>query len=176
MPSRAFAFLLCASLAAPAVAFAGCDGAPAALPPSASHPRLGTAVPDFSRRTLDGGKIDTASSRGSVLVVKFFAKYCAPCKKTLPAAQKLSQAHEDVQWVGVSVDEYASDAQELVQTYGLTFPIIHDQGRALTGRYGVSEMPVTFVVDRAGVVQWVGGPGQDESALRDAIAFVRAGG
>ena len=61
-------------------------------------------------------------------------------------------------------------AQALVQGYGLSFPVVHDRGNVLAGRFRVREMPVTFVVDGQGVVQWVGGPGQNEGDLAQAIA------
>jgi len=142
---------------------------PAGPPPSAPSPLAQQGVPDFARPTLAGARVDTEQLRGKVVVIKFFAKYCEPCKRTLPAAQKLHQKHPEVAFVGVSEDEYASDAQALVQSYGLTFPVVHDQGNVLAGRFRVSEMPVTFVVDAQGVVQWVGGPGQDEEDLAAAI-------
>lgn len=142
---------------------------PAGPPPSAPSPLAQQAVPDFARPTLGGDRIDTAQLRGKVVVIKFFAKYCEPCKRTLPAAQKLHQQHGEVAFVGVSEDEYASDAQALVQSYGLTFPVVHDQGNVLAGRFRVHEMPVTFVIDAQGVVQWVGGPQQDEDDLAAAI-------
>lgn len=142
---------------------------PAGPPPSAPSPLAQESVPDFSRPTLAGARVDTEALRGQVVVIKFFAKYCEPCKRTLPAAQKLHQAHPNVAFVGISEDEYASDAQALVQSYGLSFPVVHDQGNVLAGRFRVSEMPVTFLVDAQGVVQWIGGPGQDEDDLAAAI-------
>jgi cytochrome c biogenesis protein CcmG/thiol:disulfide interchange protein DsbE len=143
---------------------------PAGPPPSAPSPLAQQGVPDFARPTLAGASVDTEKLRGKVVVIKFFAKYCEPCKRTLPAAEKLHRKHAEVAFVGVSEDEYASDAQVLVDTYGLSFPIVHDQGNVLAGRFRVSEMPVTFVVDTQGVVQWIGGPGQDEDDLAAAIA------
>lgn len=142
---------------------------PAGPPPSAPSPLAQQSVPDFARPTLAGARVDTEQLRGKVVVIKFFAKYCEPCKRTLPAAQALHRKHPGVAFVGVSEDEYASDAQALVDGYGLTFPVVHDQGNVLAGRFRVSEMPVTFVVDAQGVVQWVGGPGQDEDDLAAAI-------
>jgi len=130
------------------------------------------SVPDFARPTLAGARIDTEQLRGQVLVIKFFAKYCEPCMRTLPAAEKLHQKHPEVAFIGISEDEYASDAQSLVDGFGLSFPIVHDQGNILAGRFRVSEMPVTFVVNGQGVVQWVGGPDQDEDDLAAAVAAV----
>lgn len=147
---------------------AGCH--PVGPPPSAPSPLAHKSVPDFARPSLAGPRIDTKELRGKVMVIKFFAKYCEPCKHTLPAAEKLHRKHPEVTFVGVSEDEYASDAQALIDGFGLSFPVVHDQGNVLAGRFRVSEMPVTFVVDAQGVVQWVGGPGQDENDLAAALA------
>ncbi len=143
-------------------------------PPSAPSPLADTKAPTFARDTLAGGRIDTATLGGKVTVVKFFAEYCEPCKRTLPAAQELHEKMGDVAFVGVSEDERSEDALSLVRTYGLTFPVVLDRGNVLAGRFRVSELPVTFVIDAAGTVAWVGGPGHDEKALERAVRAVKA--
>ncbi len=130
-------------------------------------------MPDFARPALDGGKIDTALLRGKPVVLKFFAEHCEPCKRTLPAAERLHEEHPEVSFVGVSADDYAATARAIGKLYGLSFPIVHDSGRALQGRFRVTELPVTFVVDRAGLVRWVGGPAQSEKDLEQAIDVLR---
>ncbi len=150
------------------LALAGC-GSERGLPASASSPLSGKPLPSFSRRTLGGAPVDTKALAGKVVVVKFFAEYCAPCTKTLPAAQALATEHPEVAFIGISEDEHASTAAELVRRHGLTFPVIHDSGQVLSGRFRVREMPATFVAGKDGVVRWVGGENQDETALRDAI-------
>lgn len=167
-PARRSRLASLSLLAGLGLALVACKPGPP--PPSAPNPLVTQTLPDFSRSTLSGARIDTEQLRGQVVVLKFFAKYCEPCKRTLPAAQALHQRNPSVAFVGISEDEYASDAEALVQSYGLTFPVIHDQGNVLAGRFRVSEMPVTFVIDGQGVVQWVGGPGQDEDDLAAAIA------
>jgi cytochrome c biogenesis protein CcmG, thiol:disulfide interchange protein DsbE len=143
--------------------------AAAAPPPSARSPLLSKAVPSFKRPTLDGAMFDTAEARGKVMVVKFFAKYCEPCKRTLPRAEQLHQSRPDVAFVGVSEDESESDAREVKDRFGLSFPIVMDRGNVLSGRFRVTEMPVTFVVAKDGRVLWVGGPDQNEDDLARAI-------
>ena len=165
---RSSRVLATAFAAGVATLLAACKPGPP--PPTAPSPLVQKELPKFSRASLAGPKVDTEALRGQVVVVKFFAKYCEPCKRTLPAAEALHRKHPEVAFVGISEDEYATDAQSLVQAYGLSFPVIHDQGNVLAGRFRVSEMPVTFVVDGQGVVQWVGGPGQDEDDLAAAIA------
>ena len=161
----------------PSVAASACGGGgghagESSMPASAASPLVAKPLPDFQRRTIAGETIDTKGLRGRVVVVKFFAKYCEPCKRTLPAMQKLSRDRADVAFVGVAEDERASDVQEMIDGFGLSFPIVHDQGNVLSGRYRVTDMPVTVVADRAGVVRWVGGPGQSEEDLARALAAV----
>lgn len=158
-------------LAAALVLCLACSGS-AALPPSAPSPLSGKPLPTFSRRTLGGGEVDTKALGGRVVVVKFFADYCAPCKKTLPAAQALAKARPDVTVIGISEDEHASTAADIAQRYSLSFPVIHDSGQVLAGRFRVSEMPATFVAGKDGVVRWIGGESQGEEDLERAVDFV----
>lgn len=161
-------------LAALVAASAGaCNAGNKPPPPSHPSPLQTSALPDFNKVTLAGTRLDTKALRGQVVVVKFFAKYCEPCKDTLPAAQRLHSKYDDVTFVGISLDERGSDAQQVVAQYGLTFPVVMDRSRSLSGRYRVVNIPMTFVVDRQGVVQWVAGPGQTEEDLERAITTYR---
>jgi peroxiredoxin len=138
---------------------------------------LGHPAPDFARRTLAGERLDTTSMRGKVIVLEFFAQYCQPCRQTLPAVQKLhARSNGDVSFIGVSIDEYESTAREIAAGLGLTFPVVHDAG-GIRGRYRVTDLPATFVIDPGGRVTWVriGGSGSTESELARAIASARSG-
>ena len=141
-------------------------------PPSAPSALLNKPIPKLKRRTLAGSSVNTEP--GQVVVVKFFAKYCEPCKKTLPAAEQLHQDNPDVRFIGVAEDEYQADVNEMVQTYGLSFPIVHDRGNVLAGRFRVSEMPIAFVADASGTIRWVGGEHQREDDLEAAVAWVKS--
>lgn len=163
---RALAVLLVVSLLA-----VSCGPKPP--PPSTPSALLERAVPSFKRRTLEDTEVATESLRGKVVVVKFFAKYCEPCKRTLPAVEKIHKDRPDVAVIGVAEDEHESDTRELCAQFGLTFPVVHDVGNALAGRFRVTEMPATFVVDRAGSVRWVGGPTVTEAELEQAIDAFR---
>ncbi|MFO0567102.1 MAG: TlpA disulfide reductase family protein [Polyangiaceae bacterium] len=146
-----------------------CTGGARSMPPSAPSPLAGKPLPKLARRTLGGEPLDGESFAGRVVVVKFFADYCAPCKRTLPAAEALHRAHPGVAFVGVSEDERASTAEELVSRYQISFPVIHDAGQVIAGRFRVNELPATFVTGKDGLVRWVGGKDQGEESLRDAI-------
>ncbi len=147
---------------------------PKPLPPSAESAILGREVPRFSRPSVGGEPAGTKDVEGKVVVVKFFAKFCEPCKKTLPEAQALHESRSDVVVIGVAEDESERDVAELVSRYRLTFPVIHDRGNVLSGRYRVADLPSTFVADAAGNIVWVGGPGQAPGDLASAVRFAAA--
>lgn len=148
-----------------------CCGAPA-FPASAGHPLLGQPLPEIHhRQTLDGRPVELG--QGPVLV-KFFADYCQPCKTTLPAAERIHEEYPDVAFLGIDEDETKETARDLARRYGLTFPVVHDPGNVLAGRFRVSAMPATFVADASGVIRWVGAEGQTEDELRQAVRASRA--
>lgn len=148
-------------------ALLGCAGSPP--PPSAPSPLLGKPLPSIRRPTLAGGALATDDLAGRTVVVKFFAKYCEPCKRTLPEAQRLHETRPDVAIIGVSEDERASEAQETAQRYGLTFPVVHDRSNVLAGKFRVRELPVTFVADRTGKLRYVIGPAHHERTLEQVL-------
>jgi cytochrome c biogenesis protein CcmG, thiol:disulfide interchange protein DsbE len=151
--------------------FVACGGSspPAAPPPSTQSTLLGKPAPAFKRDAVDGSHVEVAANPGKVVVVKFVAKYCEPCIRTLPAIEKLHAKHPEIAIVGVSEDERESEARELVSTYNLTFSVVHDNQQVLAARYRVRDLPVTYVLDGHGTVAWVGGPEKTESDLVTAI-------
>ncbi len=162
--------LFCAAL--------GCAHAsgPAAPPPSSSSRLLGEALPTFRRPTLQGTTFDTASASGpgQVMVVDFFAAYCKPCQRTLPALEALHRKQPGLTIVGVSLDDTPDNAWKSVRRHRLTFPVVHDAGNVLAGGMRVTELPISFIVDGGGRVRWVGGPDQPDDALERAVAAITA--
>lgn len=138
-------------------------------PPSAPSALSGKPLPAIHRPALDGASVDTTAARGRVVVVKFFADYCAPCKKTLPAAEALHRDRPDVVVIGISEDENAGIAEDVARRYQLSFPVVFDAGQVLAGRFRVNELPATFVAGKDGSVRWVGGVSQAEDALARAV-------
>ena len=147
---------------------------PGPPPASAASAVLGAPLPAFKRASVQGPIFDTAAAAGRVLVVDFFAAYCPPCQRALPSIERLSRQRRDVVFVGVSLDGDAGLAMRQVLRHRITFPVVHDPGNALAGRFRVTDLPATFVIDGAGRVAWASGPGQSEGALDRAVAAVAA--
>ena len=126
-------------------------------------PKVGAAAPGFTLSMLSGGgSIDLASLRGKPVVLNFWASWCDPCKSEAKVLEQAWQRYrgEGVQFVGVDFHDVAGDARRFVSAHGLTFPMVQDgSGDVTSGRYGVSQVPETYVVGRTGrIVVHIAGP------------------
>jgi thiol-disulfide isomerase/thioredoxin len=147
--------------------------APAEPPESAPSALASAPLPEFRRPTLRGATFDTAAAGDRVIVVKFFAKHCVPCRRSLPAAEALHRDFPDVTVVGISEDPDLAAAEEQVRLHRLTFPVVLDRDNVLAGRFRVSELPMAFVTDRQRRIAWVMGPDHADEDLRRTVEWLR---
>jgi cytochrome c biogenesis protein CcmG/thiol:disulfide interchange protein DsbE len=125
-------------------------------------------APVFSLEELRGGKtVSLADYRGKVVVLNFWASWCAPCKDEAPELESAWQRwrDKDVVVVGIDVQDFGTDAQRFVDRYDLSYPILRDKHNWTWGRYGLTGLPETWFVDSQGrlVGEHVEGPvTQDE--------------
>jgi thiol-disulfide isomerase/thioredoxin len=134
--------------------------------PATRQPPQGTAVTpagfmSVSLATPEGGKGSLAAWKGKVMVVNFWATWCAPCRKEIPDFVRMQQrlGAQGLQFVGVAVDELDA-VRPFLQTLGVNYPNLVGQldalelARSLGNEMGA--LPFTVVVDRSGrVVQTV---------------------
>ena len=122
-----------------------------------SPPRVGQKAPAFSLERLNGaGTVSLASLRGKTVVLNFFASWCEPCKREAPALEKVWRDYrsQGVVVLGIDTNDAASDGRSFLAAHGVTYPAVGGGG-GLMGKYGVSGLPVTYVLNRQGRV--VGG-------------------
>lgn len=126
---------------------------------SAAALDVGARLPEIGLRDLQGNTVSAASLRGKVVLVDFWASWCAPCREELPILERLHKQYraQGLVIVGVSVDRDAANARSFATKMGLTFPVVHDAQHQLAGRFAPPKMPSSYIIDRRGVVRHVHG-------------------
>jgi peroxiredoxin len=137
----------------------------AALAPGAKMPEIGLAA-------LSGKGVDVALT-GKVVIVDFWATWCAPCRESMPELEKLYKkyAAQGLTVVGVSVDKEPGVIKPFLEKLQVTFPIVHDAAHSIADKFAPPRMPSSYVIDRKGVVRYVHGgyhPG-DVAALEKEL-------
>lgn len=141
---------------------------------SAAAAKEGAAAPSFRAPLLDGGTISLADVKGKVLILNFWATWCAPCMSELPALAAYYREHEDsVVVLAISMDD-ASDAPKVRQVLApYSFPAaMYTQGDFRA--YGrIWHTPLTFVIDREGKLRkdgWSVEPSLTEQDLEQQVS------
>jgi cytochrome c biogenesis protein CcmG/thiol:disulfide interchange protein DsbE len=140
-------------------------------------PHVGAVAPTFTLRRLEGtGRVSLASLRGKPVVLNFWASWCQPCKAEAAVLERdwTSYRNRGVVFLGVDYHDLASDARRFVSAHALTFPMVEDGSGKVTGTYGISQVPETYVLNRQGrVVAHLAGPITDPAfagKFRSALA------
>ena len=92
--------------------------------------------------------------RGRVVVLDFWASWCAQCRETVPQVVRLANAFaaQGLVVIGVNAGDRAPDALAAAQSFGITYPIALDLDLTFGDRLGASGLPTLVVLDRDGSV------------------------
>jgi cytochrome c biogenesis protein CcmG/thiol:disulfide interchange protein DsbE len=137
-------------------------------------PHQGFSAPDFTTQSLTGEDISLSSFQGRPVLVNIWASWCLPCRKEMPAMEKIFQDYRDNGFTVLAVNATSQDKINNVKTfvdeYQLTFPILLDEDSAIVNAYQVSAFPTSFFISADGTIQdvVVGGP-MSEALLRSRV-------
>jgi peroxiredoxin len=115
-------------------------------------------VPDVAFTTLDGARITTADLRGQVVLVNFWATWCAPCRVEMPGFQDVFESRRERGFtiVGVAQDAGTPDlVRQFVRERGITYPVVSGTAAIERAFGGVSALPTSFLVGRDGRIRHV---------------------
>jgi cytochrome c biogenesis protein CcmG, thiol:disulfide interchange protein DsbE len=118
----------------------------------------GTPAPAVRAELLDGGTFDSAKQGGKVIVLNFWATWCKPCREEMPALDAFYRAHraEGLEVIAISVEGPEDLAKIKGVMENFSFPAALAAGGQTRGYGKLSRLPVTFVIDRRGVLQFNG--------------------
>ena len=118
-----------------------------------SHPdQITQAAPDF---TVHNGPqtIRLSQFRGKIVLLNFWATWCAPCIDELPSLQELQKQRPDIQVLAVSIDDDPAAYEAFLKQYDINLLTVRDGPQAANLKYGTVKVPETFAIDRNGVIR-----------------------
>lgn len=127
------------------VALSGCN--------RGNHPaQVGKKAPDF--KVSDGSNtIQLSSYRGKVVLLNFWASWCAPCIQETPALVQLHHDRPDLQIIGVSIDTDSDAYQHFLKRFRVDIPTVMDPDQKAAKLYHTDGWPETYIIDRNGVIR-----------------------
>ncbi len=139
---------------------------------------LGKVAPNFTLVDLEGKKVSLSDYKGRPVLVNFWATWCGPCKVEMPWFEELRKqyAGQGFEVLGLTDDvDAGKDAiAKTVRKTGATYPILLTDGKVQTAYGGLDVLPMSFYVDRNGIVveetAGLGGRDEIEAHIKKAIA------
>ena len=135
-------------------------------------------APDFTLKSRNGENIKLSELRGEVVMLNFWASWCAPCRKEMPLLESLYKKYSDLGFtlLAVNVEEDSSKADDLLKDILVTFPVLYDNTNKVTKLYKVVAMPSTVIIDRDGNMRYLHRgylPGYEEEYKKQVSELIR---
>lgn len=107
-------------------------------------------LPELTFTDLNGKVIHTSDFKGKVVLVNFWAAWCAPCAEEIPQFMTLQQKYgsQGVQVIGISIDDIDSELRAFYRKHDMNYPVIAGDQQITDAFGGVPGLPTTFIIDR----------------------------
>jgi len=161
-------------------------GEQAGQPPAEGYHLRGKTAPTFVLTNLEGKKVSLSDYKGRPVLVNFWATWCGPCKVEMPWFEDFRKqyAAQGFEVLGLADDTDAGKdtIAKVAQKAGVSYPILLTDGKVQTAYGGLDVLPMSFYVDRNGLVveetAGLGSRDEIEANIKKTIASgaVAAGG
>jgi len=123
-----------------------------------STPKQPVQAPDFSLKDPTGRTVELRGFRGKVVFLNFWATWCVPCRREMPAMEALFREFnaKGLTVLAVNVQESPRQVTQFIHELKITFPVVLDSNGAVTGDYGVRALPTTYLIGKKGEVLAMG--------------------
>ena len=134
----------------------------------------GKPAPAIEAKLLDGSTFSLAAQGGKVVIVNLWATWCAPCRAEMPALDAYYRQHRDdgLVMLAISMDAPKDEAKVREVIREFAFPGALGRDADIRGYGRVWRLPLTFVIDRKGILRkddWYGDPGLDIPQLEAVV-------
>lgn len=122
---------------------------------AAACPMTGPAHLDFTLKDLNGKEVRLSAYKGKVIVLNFWATWCAPCRIEIPGFKDLYNRYRrrGVEVIGIAVDEPVSTVEPYAREMKMNYPVLIEQERHdVHDAYGLVGLPTTIIINRDGTI------------------------
>ena len=112
-------------------------------------------APDFTLKTLDGEEMRLSKLKGKVVLLDFWATWCAPCREAIPHLINLRKTYQEksVEVIGMNVDKGdVETVRRFVKSMDIPYPITLTS-EEVSRNYGVTALPTTIIIDKEGRIR-----------------------
>ena len=138
-----------------------------------NRPEIGERAPDFVLRDARDPSLARRLSdfRGQVVILNWYASWCAPCKNEIPLFLRAQEAlGDDLVILGVDYLESPEKAVGILDELGAHYPVVLDADGEVARHYRIPGMPTTFFIDRDGVLRGMKAGEVHEGQLAELLA------
>lgn len=116
---------------------------------------VGRPAPNFTLKTISGkSTISLSDYKGTIVLLDFWASWCAPCQRSLPELQKLEEEFENLKILAICIDNKQETAREFMRRYQIDLSVLFDEKKSVAETYNVEAMPSALLIDQDGVVRF----------------------
>ena len=132
----------------------------------------GQAAADFKLKSLDGKEYSLQELRGKVVLLDFWATWCGPCRRDLPAIEKLYREFnaKGLVVLGLSTGEDAGTVSSFLEVNKLSYPILLAPNEGPAKTFSVNAFPTVVLIDREGQIAMYHVGAGSETELREKLA------
>ena len=115
---------------------------------------VGDNAPNFRVQTESGAVITPSNFGGKVLVLNFWASWCAPCVQEIPSLNRIQKmfASQGLVVLGVNVDSKEELYRNMLRRFQVSFQTARDPQENISYQYGTYKVPESYIIDRNGKV------------------------
>jgi peroxiredoxin len=136
--------------------------------------KTNSLAPDFTLSDITGKPVKLSQFRGKVVVLNFWSIWCGPCLAEMPSLNKLYLEFKDKGLIVLSIAEDPAEkpVRSYIQEKGIAFPILMDKDKKIYFKYSLFGIPVTFLIDKKGVVaeKFIGERDWSSSEMRGKVS------
>lgn len=109
-------------------------------------------APDFMLQDTEGKNVSLADYKGKIVLLDFWATWCAPCRKGIPDLVALQTEYkDDLVVIGISLDQQTKkDVVPFMKEFNINYPVVYGDGNIVANYGNIRSIPTSFVIDKEG--------------------------